>query len=315
MRNSQRLAAVTCFATVALIALGATVRATGSGLGCPDWPLCHGGVVPPTESHHTVIEFSHRMLATIVGFLVIATAAMAWRHYRRAPVVLWAAIATVPLVGLQGVLGGITVVRELPPTIVATHLLAAMIVLSFEVVVVVGMYFEDPSRRGSSGRARGLPSVASGLAILAVVALFWLAALMWIGAYMAESGASTACAGWPGCNGSLLPGSNEQEVVHMTHRFLAAGLGVILLAVIAGAWRTGRRESMFFGLVLGVLYVVQVLLGAMNVWLTFPEALAVAHTTVAAMTWLTLSAAIAAVAYGPIAERREVRTLPARAPA
>ena len=66
MRNAQRIAFATVIATVVLIAIGATVRATGSGLGCPDWPTCHGGVVPPAGKH-TLIEFSHRFAGMVVG--------------------------------------------------------------------------------------------------------------------------------------------------------------------------------------------------------------------------------------------------------
>src|SRR3990172_13428590 len=99
MKNAQRLAFTTALATLVLIAIGAYVRATGSGLGCPDWPTCHGGAVPPAEKH-SVIEFSHRFAASLVGLLVIATAAMAWRYYRHVPFTFWSAMIAVPLVGL-----------------------------------------------------------------------------------------------------------------------------------------------------------------------------------------------------------------------
>ncbi|MGH2610828.1 MAG: COX15/CtaA family protein, partial [Tepidiformaceae bacterium] len=143
MKNAQRLALATVAATLVLIAVGVLVRATGSGLGCPDWPLCHGGAVPPNDDK-AIIEYSHRFVASAVGLLVIATAVFAWRHYRHAPVVFWAAVLAVPLVGFQGLLGAITVVRELPPEVVATHLLTAMVILTFEIVVAIGMWAEDP---------------------------------------------------------------------------------------------------------------------------------------------------------------------------
>src|SRR5215213_10228078 len=108
MQLAQRLAFATAGLTLVLIGVGVLVRATNSGLGCPDWPTCHGGVVPPADKY-AVIEYSHRIVASLVGFLVVAVAALAWRHYRDVPAVLWVAIGTVPLVGFQGILGAITV--------------------------------------------------------------------------------------------------------------------------------------------------------------------------------------------------------------
>jgi heme A synthase len=66
MTLAQRLAFATAVLTLILIGIGAYVRATGSGLGCPDWPTCHGGVVPP-GSRHSIIEFSHRFTASLGG--------------------------------------------------------------------------------------------------------------------------------------------------------------------------------------------------------------------------------------------------------
>src|SRR5215210_7977998 len=108
MTNAFRLGAATCAMTLVLIAVGVYVRASGSGLGCPDWPTCHGGVVPP-GNEKSLVEFSHRFTATVVGFMVIGVAAMAWRYYRHSPFTVIVAAATVPLVGIQGLIGALTV--------------------------------------------------------------------------------------------------------------------------------------------------------------------------------------------------------------
>ncbi|MBI2765149.1 MAG: COX15/CtaA family protein [Chloroflexi bacterium] len=291
-----------------LVGVGVLVRATGSGLGCPDWPTCQGGALPPGD-RNALIEFSHRFTASIVGLMVIATAIMAWRHYRDRPFTVYAATIAVPLVVIQGLLGALTVVRELPPAVVATHLLTAMLVLSVEIAVFVSMYFEDPGH--ARYVARALDSSRQRIGQFALVALGWLAATMWIGGYMTESGASTACSGWPTCNGSVLPGNDDQEITHMVHRYLAGALIFLLIPVLLTAWRR-RRQLPWAGTVAIVgaaLYLAQVLVGALNVWYTFPDALAVTHTVLASGVWITLVTTVILSYYSPVGERRS-RALP-----
>jgi heme A synthase len=290
MKNAQRLAFATVLATLVLIGVGVLVRATGSGLGCPDWPTCHGGAVPPNDEK-AIIEYTHRFVASVVGLLVIATAVFAWRHYRHAPIVLWSAVLAVPLVGIQGLLGALAVVRELPPEVVATHLLTAMVILSFEIVVAIGMWAEDPGHRA---RFESFDTPARRrLAGLSLAALAWLAVVMWVGGYMTESGASTACEGWPLCNGSVTPANDDQEITHMLHRYLAGAFVFLVVPVVAVAWRA-RKElpwAPWIAAGVAVFYSAQVMVGALNVWLTFPDTLTISHTVIASLVWSTLSTA------------------------
>ena len=298
MKNAQRLALATCLTTMLLIAIGAYVRASGSGLGCPDWPTCHGGVVPP-GTRHSLIEFSHRFFGSVVGLLVIATAVMAWKHYRHSAFTVWTAVIAVPLVGIQGLLGAVTVLKELPPEIVATHLITAMLVLSCELAVLLSMYLEDPSRGSQLKAIAAAPTRRVGQ--LAIAAVAWLAAVMWIGGYMSESGASTACGGWPTCNGGILPTDNSQEITHMAHRYLAGLFIFFIVPLVVIAWRSRGRLfwSGRIAVALGILYAAQVLVGALNVWYSFPDYLTVAHTVIAASIWFTLVGAIILTFYVP----------------
>lgn len=315
MINAQRLAFATLALTLILVGVGVLVRATGSGLGCPDWPLCHGGVVPPSESHEPVIEFSHRFVAAIVGFMVIALAVMAWREYRHVPFIWGVAFFTVPLVGFQGVLGAITVYRELPPEIVATHLVTAMAVLVCLVAVAVAMWMEDPAHRLTTER---LARVDTGrLRVVGLVSLAWLIAVMWVGGYMSESGASTACEGWPLCSGSITPANDDQEITHMLHRYLAGGFGFL---IVAWAWQVwGLRSQLGWAMptavAAGVLYLAQVVVGALNVWYTFPEPLTISHTVIASFIWTVLAGGIILAYYAPTALRRRQAVTSAGVPA
>ncbi|MGD9935348.1 MAG: heme A synthase [Dehalococcoidia bacterium] len=308
MKLAQYLAFATVVMTLVLIAVGVLVRATGSGLGCPDWPLCHGGVVPP-EHKHAMIEMSHRYTASLVGFMVIGVAALAWRYYRHVPLVFWTALITVPLVGFQGILGAITVVRELPPEIVATHLLTAMIVLSCEVTVAIGMYIEDPSRdsrRLTAARTAFRPSGRWALA-----GLVWLAVTLWVGGYMTESGAATACSGWPLCNGSVVPGADDHEVTHMLHRYLAGLFAILIVGFTVAAWKARDRApwAPILGFAVAALYTAQVIVGALNVWMTFPDPLTISHTVIASLVWFTLSSAALLAWYQPVAAQRRIESL------
>src|SRR2546425_11291212 len=94
----RRVAFLTALFAYLQIALGGVVRVSGSGLGCPDWPLCNGRPYPAADIH-SIIEYSHRTVGTITGVLLIATVITAWIVFRRTrPMVAW--LATGSLVGI-----------------------------------------------------------------------------------------------------------------------------------------------------------------------------------------------------------------------
>lgn len=307
MKSAQRLALATVFATFVLVGVGVLVRATNSGLGCPDWPTCHGGVVPPGDKY-AIIEFSHRFVASIVGLLVIAVAYLAWKHYREVRPVVVVALLTVPLVGIQGLLGALAVVRELPPEVVATHLVTAMLILGCQVFVAIGMVRADPA--GSAATLVEARDQRQRMGRIAVIALAWLVVLFWVGAYMAESGAATACADWPTCNGASIVPGDDHEWTHMGHRFLA-GAFLVPLVLFVRAGVAARAFAWAQPIVRGVmvLYALQVGVGALNVWYTFPDPLTISHTVIATAIWILLASSAVLCYYTPVAvqERRAMR--------
>src|SRR6202163_4427997 len=111
----RRLAVVTALFAYLQIALGGVVRVSGSGLACPDWPLCHGRPYPPADVH-AIIEYSHRAVGSVTGILIIATVVTAWVVFRtRRPRVAWLAAASLIGVVGEGALGGIVVAHDLAP--------------------------------------------------------------------------------------------------------------------------------------------------------------------------------------------------------
>ena len=109
----QTLALASAAGAFVLMVAGGFVTHTESGMGCPDWPLCQGRIVPDFSQPGTAIEWTHRTIASIVGVLVLLTTFLAWRDRRSEPRTLWAATLSLVLVGVQGALGGAVVLTGL----------------------------------------------------------------------------------------------------------------------------------------------------------------------------------------------------------
>ena len=191
MTRFQKLAVATTASTLALIAWGGVVRATGSGDGCPDWPRCFGSWVPRLE-YHTLIEYVHRALGVVSGLLAVALAVVGvvelLRARRGRPTdaprsAVWLAAALVPLFGVQGALGGAVVRSALDPAVVTLHFGLAMIVLGV-LVAATTLAFEGDRRAGDRGYAR--------LAAITAVATF---ALLLVGTYVRAEGAGARVPG------------------------------------------------------------------------------------------------------------------------
>src|SRR2546423_926309 len=122
----RRVAFLTAFFAYLQIALGGVVRVTGSGLGCPDWPLCHGRPYPAADVH-SIIEYSHRTVGSITSLLLVITVVLAWLLFRQQrPVVAWLATAALVAIGGEVLLGAGGVVNELASWLGLVHLQVAV---------------------------------------------------------------------------------------------------------------------------------------------------------------------------------------------
>src|SRR5256885_2861223 len=145
----QKLAAATVVTSILLVTVGVIVRATGSGLGCPDWPLCHGQIIPALDDPKAWIEWVHRTVAVIIGFEVIGLAILALVDHRDRRTLVVATVVSVLLVGFQAWLRKETVRLGNSGESVTAHLASAMSLVGLLVWIFVPSLY--PARL-SAGR-------------------------------------------------------------------------------------------------------------------------------------------------------------------
>jgi heme A synthase len=248
----RRLAVVTALFAYLQIVLGGVVRVSGSGLGCPDWPLCNGRPYPPANVH-AIVEYSHRAVGSVTGVLIIATVAMSWLVFRkRRPLVAWLASASLIGVVGEGVLGGVVVAHELAPWLVLVHLGLAMIIIGFLVAAAI---MAMPASTGIPDRTfRRLAAAATAATYL----------LLLTGSTVVASGAGNGCNSWPLCGSGFALDFAGANAYTMLHRGSVLVIGLLLLHVLSTAVRRWRSVD-GMGLVAGVAiatFVLQVAVGA-----------------------------------------------------
>ena len=287
MTRFQKLTIATTASTVLLITAGGLVRATGSGLGCPGWPTCFGRWIPPLETH-AIIEYSHRLLATITVILICLQAVVAWRQYRRVRQILVPSLAAVGLVFAQAALGGVVVKGELEATLVTLHFATAMTLLAVLVNITANSFCyvklptKGPSIAGSDPRFARLTLWTAGAAF----------ALLIVGAYVRAEAAGLAFRDWPLMDGRLVPTLGGVATLMFVHRVLAAAvlLLVIWVAIRARTMTNRSKDLVILSSVTLLLYVAQILVGAANVWSRLSSASVTAHVVLSALIWGVLVA-------------------------
>jgi protoheme IX farnesyltransferase len=293
----QRLAAATVAAAFLLVVIGVVVRATDSGVACPNWPGCFPGqFLPGLDSDgHVWIEWIHRTVAAVIGFLILGLAAIAWLDHRDRRSILWPSLVAVILVGFQAWLGGRTVQLGNTGESVTAHLAAAMALLGLLVYLLVRSSY--PARLGGSGNQR-----FTLLAAFAAAAVF---ALLLFGANVTARDAGLIFPDWPLMNGSLVPVAPEGRAdladlygAHALHRYVAAVVFLILAAVTWVAWRRRAEQPRLARLAAAILvvYAAQVFIGALQIATLLAPWTQTLHVALGALVWGG-SVALAVAAY------------------
>ncbi|HEU4680629.1 MAG TPA: heme o synthase [Gemmatimonadales bacterium] len=269
-----------------LIVLGGIVRITGSGMGCGDhWPRCNGEWFPPLDLP-TLIEIGHRWAAALVSLVVLAMAAVAWTRHRREYYLRNPATLALVVLGIQVLLGAVTVKLALPPWVVIAHLANAMALLA--VILVTALRAAEASKGLSPAHGTARPHPGHG-SVLATAALGFVVILF--GAQVANFHAGLLCLGFPLCNGSMLPAAGSMALLPWFHRLLAFAF---LAAILALAVRLRRRPDPLSTplrrsvTATAALTVVQIGVAAAMVLELLPPGLRAAHLLVGTLVWAAL---------------------------
>ena len=310
----RRLALAGAVLALVVVVLGAWVRLSAAGLGCPDWPGCYGHLTAgsaaenvdtinqafphrPFEYHKAIKEMVHRYFASTLGLVILGLAgiAIANRKDPQQPVKL--PLALVGLVIFQGLLGMWTVTLLLKPLIVVLHLIGGLTTLS----LLAWLAMQPAKERSPSD---------NGLRKLAVLGLAMLALQIVLGGWTSSNYAALACPDFPTCQNSYWPEMDAKDAfvlwrglgidyeggvldhparvaIHFVHRLGAIAAAIILGALSGFAWRRGSTPTIrTAGVILGIVLLTQLILGPVMVMRALPLPLATAHNGVAALLLL-----------------------------
>ena len=286
----RRLVLATAIATFVLIIVGGVVRVSDSGLGCGPagsgfhgWPFCNGDVVPGVD-FNSIVEYTHRVVAGVVSLMIVAIVVLAWRRHRQ---YLAPAVGLLLLILAQAALGGATVEDNLEEAYVAAHLCLAMLLLG-------GLLYLWRAASGASvtdggPRLRALGIAASVAVLCTIVAGGYMAGTQNYGRadYQLGDGAHHACGKqFPTCNGEFMPfGKAELVDIHLTHRAFMYIAALLVTSLVVVAVRRGVLTRWAWAL--AGLLAVQILVGALNVWLDEYELLILLHLALGTLLWAT----------------------------
>jgi protoheme IX farnesyltransferase len=274
----QKLALLTLASALGLVTIGVIVRATDSGLGCPDWPFCYGQVLPPADDPKAWIEWIHRTVAALIGFEILGLAVLALRDHRHWRSIVWPTLAAVGLVGFQAWLGRETVRLGNSGESVTAHLAAALLLVVLLVYLSVrSAYPLRITDRGASQRFTLL--AAFGAAVTFALLLF--------GSQVTATDSALVFPDWPLMGGTLVPPLTDVTAAHVLHRWVAAIVGLIVLGIAITAWRTQRERPTLVRLAVGaaILFAIQVAIGGAQVLTRLEAWTQTLHVAIGAVVW------------------------------
>ncbi|MDP1863098.1 MAG: COX15/CtaA family protein [Thiobacillus sp.] len=312
MTMYRNLILVALILTFGVVSLGAYVRLSDAGLGCPDWPGCYGSITPhlaaesinaelatrpdgPVSHAKAWKEMIHRYFAGSLGLLILAIVMLALRNRRETSAGIGLPVLLLGLIVFQALLGMWTVTKLLKPLIVSAHLLGGMATLS----LLLWLWLKEHNRNAHAYYAR-----VDHLRFGALLGLILVVVQIALGGWVSTNYAALACTDFPMCQAAWVPEMNFDHAftlhrelgetasgellpltaltaIHWVHRVMALIVTVYLAWLALRLFRTPGYTGM--GLMICMALALQVTLGISNVLLSLPLALAVAHNAGAAL--------------------------------
>lgn len=320
LRWFRRAALVATLLCAIVVVVGAWVRLTNAGLGCPDWPGCYGQVHPSQVAEiagnagayqRAFNEMVHRYIVGALGLFIVSLAAFSvWNRRDPAqPRVL--PLVIVALVVLQALLGMWTVTLLLKPLIVTLHLLGGLATLS-----LLWWLALSPERRELKAAERPVRN-------LAIVAIAVVALQVSLGGWTSSNYAAAACADFPACHGQWWPNMDFRNAfvlwrglgidyeggvldaparvaIHYSHRLGAYLTALVLLLLVLGVWRRGQTLfTRAAGTAVLMALILQLLIGMNLIWKGWPLWLGTLHNAGAAALVLAMVALLRSLAPRP----------------
>jgi len=286
LRTFSRLSLTALISTILLIMVGSIVRVTGNGLGCPDWPLCHGQAIPPFYLSAWV-EFFHRLFGAAVVLQVASLIYLSWRWYRPDKWIFRTTVFTTVVLTIQVVLGGIHVIYELPRWTGWIHTGVAMLVAG---AIAVWLALSQQAIRALGKRTAELLK-GTRLVLWTSIAAGASYVLLLTGSLVTRTGASLVCPSFPNCGLEMVPGNLQTIVtIQMVHRFAAFTVAFAIILTLYYLLKNSRHDSGLrrFAWLIIALLALQFFLGISNVLLHLPMWSRVLHLGTGATIWVVM---------------------------
>ncbi len=291
-RLMRIFAIITSIGAYLMILLGVLVTTTGSGQGCGNsWPFCHGQIIPGVITIAGVIEYSHRVMSSADGFLVLVLTICAWLIYRKDFRIKLFAFLSLLFVILQGALGALTVMYEgtfVLNWLLSVHFGLALIAFASVLLLTIRLFQVDDERKGRTEKTSpGIPALQFpvwGLTVYTYIVVY-------TGALVEHTGAVSAC-GYqiPACGSTYFPSLTSLAGIQVLHRYAAGVLWLLVLWLLVTVVRNYREHR---DIVRGtwwafILITLQALSGAINVLTSGQLLAALLHTTLIAIFFSVL---------------------------